>query len=118
MTAGSSWTHGATAAKVSRLHLGNAGAARGSCSSQHMSSQRPPPRGRPVRWLQQQWPVALLLQACLLAVALTAASAQSTTAPPATSSSAALSTAEATADRKLALVLLSTCNGSQRDPEC
>jgi hypothetical protein len=68
-----------------------------------MSSQRPPPRVRPVRWLQQQWAVALLLQACLLAGALTAVSAQNTTTPPATSSSAALSTAEATADRDILL---------------
>jgi hypothetical protein len=98
--------------------LGDAGAARGSSSHQHMSRQRPPSRVRPVRWLQQQWAVALLLQACLFAGALTAVSAQNTTTPPATSSSAALSTAEAAADRKLAETAPSACPASDVHPIC
>ena len=100
------------------LRLGNAGAARSGSSSQHMSSQRPPPRVRPVCWLQQQRAVALLLQACLLAGALTAVSAQNTAPQPAASSSSALSTAEATADRESAETAPSACLAVVVDPRC
>lgn len=82
-----------------------------------MSSQRPPPRVRPVRWLQQQWAVALLLQACLLAGALPAVSAQNITTPATASPGAALSTAEATADRKLASPLPTPCLACDCGPD-
>ncbi len=81
------------------------------------SQQRPPSGARRARWQQQQWAVALLLQACLLAGPLTAASAQNTAPSPPATSGAALSTAEATADRELACVTPSAYLAPDADPD-